>query len=273
MPIMIHKIYKRPAGNKDVNKAAKKEKIEEELGAFVEEKDFLGEEKEKPLKKEYEDIGIETDKSSIIIFIAVVIGFFALAIGGFAAYNHFTGQVISIDELHKENFEGNLEEEEGYVYNGYSFVKADGLWWTELNKFGTLLKVPLHFGPKELEDLKITGSIDPSFNEAEKIYVAIDPEVRDKYYTLAISELSFNAAKGMDRIPVGSCTKENLACENRTIVNCENNPERLPVIELAIAPEDKIEIIDGMCIKVSGSEYGLTKGVNRLLYQWYGIMR
>ena len=255
-----------------MDKVIKKE--EEEIGNFVDENDFFGEEKEKPAKKELEDPGIVTDKSSVILFTVIVIGFFVLAIGGFAAYNHFTGQsVVSIDELHTENFAGELDEEEGYVYNGYSFVKADGLWWTELNKFGTLLKVPLHFGPKELEDLKITGSIDPIFNEIENLYIAIDPEVRDKYYTLAISELSFNAAKGMDRIPVGSCTKENLACENRTIVNCENNPERLPVIELAIAPEDKIEIIDGMCIKVSGSEYGLTKGVNRLLYQWYGIMR
>ena len=255
--------------------AKKIKNIEENSEPFVNESDFLGEESNDTQKEEFEDPGINTDKSSIVLLVCLIIGFFALVIGGFAAYNHFTGQtVVDVDQLHQDNLDGKLDEEEGYVYNGYSFVKVDGLWWTEMDKFGTLLKVPLHFGPKELEDIDITGLLKGElFNREENLYIAIDPEVADKYYTLAVSELSFNTAKGMERMPVGSCIKENAICENRTIVNCENNPDKLAVIELAVAPENKIEIIDGVCIKISGSEYGLAKGVNRLLYQWYGIMK
>ena len=103
------------------------------------------------------------------------------------------------------------------------------------------------------------------------MFVSIDQEVYNKYYTLALSELSFNIAKGLDRSPIGSCTEENWACENRTIVSCENNPEKKPVIELAIDEEAGIELSE-TCIKIKGKDYEIVKAVNRLLYQWYGIM-
>lgn len=215
--------------------------------------------------------GHDSDTRSILILVGVSIALFLIIISGFSLYNNLTSSaVVGLDDLHKENLDGKLEEEEGYTYNGYSFVKADGLWWTEVNKFGTRLKIPLHFAPKELEDIKFQGNLDPAFNEGDKVYIAIDPNVVSKHYTLAISELSFNLVKGMDRIPVGSCTEEHPACEGREIINCETANGK-PVVELALDPEQKIELI-GTCIKVSGTEFDLVKGVNRVLYQWYDIM-
>jgi hypothetical protein len=103
------------------------------------------------------------------------------------------------------------------------------------------------------------------------VYLAIDPEVVDKYYTLAISELSFNVVKGINRVPVGSCTKDNPACDNRTIVSCDNTQGK-PVIELALS--DKAEVkMEGTCIKISGREYELVKAVDRVLLKWYGVMQ
>lgn len=207
----------------------------------------------------------------MLIMIAIVIGIFILIFVGFYFYNNYhTEKVINVDDLHKENLKGNLDEEEGYIYNGYSFVKVDGLWWTELDRFGTLLKVPLHFDPKEVEEIKVVGKLDSGFNLGEDVYIAIDPKVVDKYYGLAISELSFNIVKGMDRFAIGSCTEESPLCDNRTIVNC-NNTNGLPVIELVSGPETKIEL-KGTCIKLSGNGYNITKAANRLLYQWYGVM-
>ncbi len=224
-------------------------------------------------EKERDQYGSSSSGRGILFTILAVIAVFALAVGGFALYNNLTGgSIINIDDLHQENLEGELDDEEGYLYNGYSFVKADGLWWTEMNKFGTLLKVPLHFGPKELEDIPVTGELDRSFNDGEELFIAIDPKVQNKYYTLAISELSFNTVKGLDRIPVGSCTEENWICENRTIVSCVKNPEKLPVVELALEGSPGI-YVDGTCIRLTGSgEYEIVKSVNRLLYQWYGVM-
>ncbi len=214
---------------------------------------------------------VSSDGKGLLFIILGIVGIFVLLIAGFGAYNYITtGAVMNVDELHQENLVGGLDEEEGYVYNGYSFVKADGLWWTEMNKFGTLLKVPLHFGPKELEEIPIEGTLDDSFNDGDKLFIAIDPDVQNKYYTLAISELSFNTVKGMDRLPIGSCTKENWACDNRTIISC-NDTQGKPVIELALANETAIEL-QGTCIKLSGKEYGIVKAVDRILYQWYGVM-
>ncbi len=213
------------------------------------------------------------DNRNLLILLVVIVGVFALALGGFKTYNALTGaSVVNVDELQKQNLAGDLDKDEGYIYNGYSFIKADGLWWTEMNKFGTLLKVPLHFGPRDVEDITITGTLNPAFNDGEKVYLAINPNVNDKYYTLALSELSFNIVKGMDRVPVGSCTEEHWACDNRTIVDCANNPENKPVVELVLGEETRIDLKD-TCIKIQGQGYDLVRAANRILYQWYGVMK
>lgn len=220
-----------------------------------------------------EEASSYTEGKSILLVIGIIVGLFALAFGGFTLYNNFTSAtVLNIDDLHVKNVEGELDEEEGYVYNGYSFVKADGLWWTEMDKFNTLLKIPLHFGPRDVENVTVTGTLNPAFNDGDKVYLAIDPSVQNKYYTLAVSELSFNVVKGLNREPVGSCTEEHWACDNRTLISCENNPNNLPVIELDLAGNAGIELSD-TCIRLTGSnDYDIVRSVDRLLYQWYGVM-
>ena len=216
-----------------------------------------------------------SDNKTIIIMIVIIGGLFIAAFGGFSLYNNLSGSaIINIDDLHQENLNEELNDEEGYIYNGYSFVKVDGLWWTEMNKFGTLLKVPLHFGPRELEDIPLEGDLDLEFNLGEEIYIAMSPFTINKYYSLAISEFSINLVKGMDRIPVGSCTEENPeVCEDRPVINCENT-EGKPVVELVFEPDMESRIdFDGTCIKISGgTDYGIVKTVDRLLYEWYGVM-
>ncbi len=209
---------------------------------------------------------------NVLIMLAVIIGLFALTFGGYKIYSGITSaDVVSVDELHQQNLDNKLKPEEGYMYNGFSFVKVDGLWWTELNKFGTRLKIPLHFGPKELENITIKGSLNSTaFNNQEDVFVAIDPLIRDKYYTLAVSELSFNMVKGMDRAPIGSCTRNETGCDNRTIISCDTAQGRAAV-ELALSEKPMIELKNS-CIKISGNNFDLVRAVDRILYQWYGIM-
>src|SRR3989338_666378 len=222
-------------------------------------------------KEKIEEEVSQSDGRNILILVGVIVGLFLLSLGGFTVYNQLTAAgVVSVDDLHTQNLQGELNQEEGYVYNGFSFVKVDGLWWTELNKFGTRLKIPLHFGPQEVESIPLQGNLDPAFNEGGKVFIAIDPKVRDKYYSLALSELSFNVVKGMDRLPVGSCTENDWACDNRTIISCQNNTQNQPVVELALSEGSaKIEAI-GTCLKVTGNGYDIVKAVYRLLYKWYG---
>lgn len=217
-----------------------------------------------------------TNAKTIGILIAILIGVFILFFAGSKWYlsSPTAAAVITVDDLHRENLAGKLSEDEGYMYNGYSFVKSDGLWWTEMNKFGTLLKVPLRFGPRDLLDVEVTGKLNASFNGPAEVLVAIDPLIRDKYYSLAVSELSVNLAQGFDRVPVGSCTTGDYRCENRTIINCSGSEQaKQPVVELAAGPGPKIKL-DGLCITIQGEEpFALVKAVDRLLYQWYGVMQ
>ncbi len=213
------------------------------------------------------------DGKKIALMVGVILIIFILSLGGFKLYNNLTSaEILNIDDLHTKNLAGELDGEEGYTYNGYSFIKVDGLWWTEIKRNGRLLKIPLHFGPKEVEHLELKGDLNPLFNQGKIVLIAINPNInQNKYYTLSLMELNNNVAQGINRQIASACTEENYICENRTIVNCENT-QGMPVIELVVSDEENaIEFID-TCIKVSGSGENLTKAVNRLLYHWYGII-
>ncbi len=223
---------------------------------------------EKPLEKK------PWTEGKIIAISIILLGvILAIAYGGWKITDKPTGAstiILTVDELHELNRQGKLDPERGYLHNGYSFVKHEGLWWTELMLGETLVKIPLHFGPRDVENIPLTGALNITlFNLGEEVYIAIDPNVTDKYYTLAISELSFNIVKGLDRIPVGSCTKEDPACDEREIISCNNTKGR-PSIELALGPAG-IQAQES-CLLVSGTGYEIVKAVDRLLWQWYGVM-
>ena len=55
------------------------------------------------------------------------------------------------------------------------------------------------------------------------------------------------------------------------MLNCKN-PQGKPVIELKWANKTKITS-QGTCILVEGKDYGIVKAVDRLVLQWYGIMK
>ena len=212
------------------------------------------------------------DGKNILIMIGILVGIFVLTLGSFKVYNQFTGAgVIVIDDLHQKNLGGECDAEECYLYHGYSIVKADGLWWTEINVGSRLIKIPLHFGPKEVEEIPVAGKLSSKFDKGNTIYVAIDPEVNyNKYYTLALMEMNNNILQGVNRNIEAVCTKENIACENRTIINCDI-AEGKPVIELAVSESSGIEF-SGSCIKISGDNEALVKAVDRMLDHRDGLI-
>jgi len=208
----------------------------------------------------------------ILMTFLVIVGVIALTIGGWRVYDSITAaDVINIDDLHTENLEGNLDEDEGYIYNGFSIVKADGLWWTEVDRFGTLVKIPLRYGPKEVEDIPFEGELDSNFNLGEEVYISISPNVTNRYYSLAVSELSFNVLKGISRTPVGAWSAENDWETNHTVISCENNPQNLPVIELSWQNDTRVDMV-GSCILIQGQDEEIAKAAEKVLYKWYGVI-
>ncbi|MEK6940225.1 MAG: hypothetical protein AABX31_05860 [Nanoarchaeota archaeon] len=213
----------------------------------------------------------QNDGKSVLILIGVLVAVFVVAIAGFKAYNNFTAAgVVLIEDLHEKNLEGKLDSDEGYVYNGYSFVKADGLWWTGIEVKDRIIKIPLHYGPREVETIPVTGKLAPEFNQGEKIYVAIDPTVNyDKYYTLALMELNNNILQGINRNIEAACSQENPVCENRTVINCENTNGQ-PVVQLSVDEKPSVTL-KGTCIDIKGSNEELVKSVDLALYVWYKV--
>jgi hypothetical protein len=255
----------------DISKALEKEKDFDEKVQKIKEDELK--ERENTIQEESKYEG--SDTKNTLILLGVLIGVFLITIGGFMLYNKYMGEpVLTLEDLHQKNLEGGLDEDEGYIYNGFSVVLMDKLWWSEIKVMNETIAVPLHFGPKDVEEVKISGTLDKeNFNKGQKIYIAINPEVESPHYTLATSELAHNIAQGVMRVPEAACTKEDLACENRTIISCENNSGNLPVIELAgsLDNETKIEY-SGSCIKLSGNEYEIVKATDRILYKWYKVM-
>lgn len=220
----------------------------------------------------------QQSNKTLFITLGVIVAVFALMFAGFMGYNSITGNVVlDMQGLHDANFEGDLAPEEGYLYNGFSFINVDGLWWTDIVKTigdnSEKVRIPLHFGAREVEEVEVTGVLSKEFNVGEDVYVTIDPTVVSSYYRLSLSELSLNMAKGIGRRPIGSCTAESFDCMDRDIISCDNNPENLPVVEFVqdFDVDSQIEL-DGACIKITGHEYGIVKAVDKLLLQWYGII-
>lgn len=235
------------------------------------EEEFAREEEQELGKVVSVEAGSGKDTKTILVVVITLVAVLGLSLGGFSVYNDLTSAtVLTLEEMHALNKEGELRNLEGYLYNGFSFVKYDGLWHTELFRFGSKVLVPLHFGAKEVEHIQISGTLLPEFNDGAEVFIAIDPKVQNKFYTLGLSELSMNLAKGIRRAPIGVCTKEHEACVDRVIINCENANGR-PTVELALAEETSV-VYEGTCIKISGNDYDFVRAVDRVLLKWYGIM-
>lgn len=216
----------------------------------------------------------ETERSetrNLLIGIGVVLAIVLIFFATVKLFPSFSSAPQTIDDLHKANLDGKVDSDVGLVYNGFSFVKQDGLWWGVVSRQDTTTHIRLHYNPKEIEDIKISGSLNASFNNGPVVYQAINPDVANKYYTLALTELNSNVVQGINRRVVAACTRADDICENRTIAAC-NSTQGLPVIELIPDDVPRVEL-RGSCIGIYGRDLDLVRAAERVLYQWYGVMQ
>jgi len=128
-----------------------------------------------PIKEELKDVKLRSDKILIIGAIILVIIF-----GVLISARIFDEEIPkTVDELHDLNLQGKLKPEQGYLYNNiYSFVKFDDLWFTQFKSpKGTILyDVQFRYGPREVEDIIISGTLnDELFNDAKQYYATFNP--------------------------------------------------------------------------------------------------
>ena len=156
-------------------------------------------------------------------------------------------------------------------------MNNQGIWFTQVfRQDGAIIDVPLRFGPKDVEDVPMTGSLDSGFNKAV-VYITFDPYVLAddslgknlQYFALASAELTVNLAQGMNRQPEAACIESgSRACEDRPIKSCDSDDA---VIYIKYSEEPSV-ILDGNCATIQGSDWGIVKATDRLLLKLYNIM-
>ncbi len=183
----------------------------------------------------------------------------------------------TVDELHQDNLEGKEDPETNYVYNGFSFAKADDVWYSKVTvpDSGKVYEIAMRYGPKELEDVELIGDIG-RYNYAYAqsptkyhMYLTFDPNKDFSHISLSLVTIMNQLGKIFNLGFVTACATEHESCNDVPLINCENTDK--PVIFLTEEPGTKVELKDN-CITLQGEDFEVVRATERFLYQWYGIM-
>lgn len=224
-----------------------------------------------------EDLIIAESKKSDKIFIIGAIILFVVFIAIFSWSFFKKPPVESIEELHLLNINGKLDSDKGYVYKGgYSFVNIDNFWYTQLKSQSgkTLYNFNFRYSPRELEDIKIKGRLDiDKFNNATRFYSTFNP-IGDDFGNVRLASLDYDLhmINVFKKMPISACDRNitNVSgCLEVPIITCDNTDE----IVIYYNESDKFSVeYKGNCILIKGKGLDLVKGVDRVLYNLYGIM-
>ena len=222
---------------------------------------------------------IEKQTKQFYLLIGVVL---LIIIGIILIPKFFTEEVKTINDLHMDNLEGKLNDDVGYVYNGASFIFVDGLWYSQVRNIfnGNFYNVPMHYGPRELEDVSVEGDLSSFLELAAnntisdnpfQVYLTFDPRIEElQYIALADGELTQNLVKTFNLGFLPACTTDEVsACVGIDIITC-NNTEN-PVIFFDNAEPTLVKVEDN-CLIIQGDGMEVVRAADRLLLQLYNIM-
>ena len=218
----------------------------------------------------------DKDKAKDTRNLLIVIGGLVLIFAVFVVIFYFLTQVRSvevptIDELHQANINGDLDPEQGYVYNGYSFINLGGVWYSQMQKGQALYDVSFNYDPKSVEDISVEGMLSKNFVQGSDIYITFDPHAKStKYIAVANAGLSLSLVKGFQYNLTAGCTdSDSPTCQNTNVITCEDKDRA--VIYFKEDSETKI-ILEDNCVIIQGYGPEIIRAKDRLLMRWYGIM-
>jgi len=193
----------------------------------------------------------------------------------------FESDLITLEDYHKANIAGE-DLDNAYVYNGFSFVHYDGLWYTQIfNQYTkTLYDVPMHFGPKNVTDLTVAGNLNEYFlllrnntipgDYLASTYLTFDPDNEQmSYVALSTGELTQNLAKTLSLAFIPACTTASEDCGDVPVITCDNTDD--PVLYLKASDEPGV-FGAGNCLIIQGNEWELVRAVDRFLLGLYNVM-
>jgi len=229
--------------------------------------------KAEELAKEPEEAPKKSSEIVLIASIILIVLLFA-AIFAYSILNKPKPQTI--EDLHVLNLKGKLKPEQGYVYKGvYSFVTFDNVWYTQLTspKGTKIYDLALRYSPKDLKDIIIEGKLDGKFfDNHDEFYVTFNPTGKEfSYVGLAVADFNTHMSKVFEKKPIAACDRnETEPCKERPIVTCEDADK----LVLYIKESSRFRTYyNSNCIVVEGSGFDLVKGVDRVLYNLYNLMK
>jgi len=229
--------------------------------------------KAKPKKQSFKD-SISLKETAIIVVGIIVI--FALFIFIPAIFKE---EPKSITEMHMENYDMEPSDT-NYVYNGFSFLKLPDpltkrlFWYTQYKIGNGIYDLPMHFGPKEIENITIE-IINPTENKnySDILYITAAPANESRgYLGIAISEINekFTTVKRYNLLSAYS-KNNSFAKKDIAIITCDNAEDHI-VFRLEDNSTDPKIIIDGNCFIIQGQNETLIQATDRLIYRFLGIM-
>ena len=246
------------------------EKQKEKLAPDVQESDKKKDESNKQDSNEEQKLSSE---KTLIIGVSVII----IILISILAYSYFNRpQPKTLEDLHILNLQGKLKPSQGYIYKGvYSFVTLDDLWYTQLaSPKGTkLYSLALRYSPKDLKDIVIEGKLNKEFFDSQsEYYVTFNPVGKDfSYVGLAVADFNTHMSKVFEKRPIAACDRnETEPCKARPIVTCGDSGKL--VLYVKESPRFRTYYSNN-CIVVEGNGLDLVKGVDRILYSLYNIMK
>lgn len=223
----------------------------------------------------------DTVEPTKTFFIAIGVLFLILILIFFVPRLFSDKGAQTLQELHEENLAENRDSDTKYVYNGYSFIYYDGLWYTQILNQVTdeLYDIPLHFGPRNLTDIIITGDLDPYFNMlvsnnisnySAQTYLTFDPyDEQMGYVALATGELTQNLARTFGIAFIPACTQEGVGCENVPIISCNSTEQ--PIIYMK-SGQPTVVYTNNNCITIQGDGIELVRATDRFVLKLYNVM-
>jgi hypothetical protein len=182
-------------------------------------------------------------------------------------------QPESMDDWIKDIIEQGSTEH-GFMYNGFVFVEYENLWHTEMQRRGYLYNLHFHYSPAHVDAIPVKGSLREGL-DTSTIYITFDPlEENLSVVITAAAELNLNLVKGMDVRTITACLRnetkeEDNACSARPIVTCDDEDKTVLWVRSAQTTEI---LLDDNCAVMQGPDEEIFRAVDRLLYDWYGII-
>jgi hypothetical protein len=220
----------------------------------------------------------------IIVSIAVLIILVAIVVGISLIPSMMKGKALTRDDMFLANYE--IKPTDGnFIYNNYSFLKLPDtrtsreFWFTQIRINNRVYDIPMHYNPKEVEDIPVEVRNVRKNSSYTQIYITVEPvapNISKQYAALSIAEFSEKITK-IKNIPLKAACTINYTdtCDYRPIIYCNSTEAKND--SLIFKFDDRVNdtkiTIDDNCVIIEGVGENLIKATDKMLYLLIGIMK